>query len=96
MVPIRLASSHRYSLPPYFFVTWKMMCSVCLKFTNAVYVTNGDKSSPSSIYIYDATAKSWSTQAVTTGTFNPASFNAILDHDTNVFCAFLPTPICTV
>jgi hypothetical protein len=57
------------------------------EFTNAVYVTNGDKSNPSSIYIYDATAKSWSTQAVTTGTFDPSSFNAILDHDTNEFYA---------
>jgi len=57
------------------------------QYTNAIYVTNGDSSSPSSIHIYDATAKSWSTQAVTTGTFNPASFNAILDHDTNVFYA---------
>ncbi|KAI9458858.1 hypothetical protein BJY52DRAFT_1119232 [Lactarius psammicola] len=57
------------------------------QYTNAVYVTNGDKSSPSSIHIYDATAKSWSTQAVTTGSFDPSSFNAILDHDTNVFYA---------
>jgi len=57
------------------------------QFTNAIYVTNGDKSNPSSIYIYDATAKSWSTQAVTTGTFDPSSFNAILDHDTNEFYA---------
>ncbi|KAI9511643.1 hypothetical protein F5148DRAFT_1274158 [Russula earlei] len=55
------------------------------QYTNAVYVTNGDKSSPSSIHIYDATAKSWSVQAVTTGSFDPASFNAILDHDTNLF-----------
>jgi hypothetical protein len=57
------------------------------QFTNAVYVTNGDNSSPSSIYIYDATALSWSTQAVTTGTFDPSSFDAILDHDTNEFYA---------
>ncbi|KAH8998098.1 hypothetical protein EDB92DRAFT_2111916 [Lactarius akahatsu] len=57
------------------------------QYTNAIYVTNGDKSSPSSIHIYDATAKSWSTQAVTTGSFDPSSFNAILDHDTNVFYA---------
>jgi len=56
-------------------------------YSNAIYVTNGDKSSASSIHIYDATAKSWSTQAVTTGTFDPSSFNAILDHDTNVFYA---------
>ena len=49
-------------------------------------MTNGDKSNPSSISIYDATAKSWSTQATTTGSFDPSSFNAILDHDTNEFC----------
>ncbi|KAG6879845.1 hypothetical protein C0992_010803 [Termitomyces sp. T32_za158] len=56
-------------------------------FTNAIYVLNADASSPSSIHIYDATAKSWSTQAVNTGSFDPASFTAILDHDTNVFYA---------
>lgn len=64
--------------------------SVRNKYANAIYVTNGDKSSPSSIHIYDAAAKSWSTQAVTTGSFDPSSFNAILDHDTNEFCAFHP------
>ncbi|KAI0251925.1 hypothetical protein BJV78DRAFT_398678 [Lactifluus subvellereus] len=57
------------------------------QYANAIYVTNGDKSKPSSVHIYDATAKSWSTQAVTTGAFDPSSFNAILDHDTNVFYA---------
>ncbi|KAF8491886.1 hypothetical protein F5888DRAFT_1807154 [Russula emetica] len=57
------------------------------QFTNAIYVTNGDKSSPSTIHIYDATAKSWSKQSVTTGSFDPSSFNAILDHDTNEFYA---------
>ena len=54
---------------------------------------DGDKSSPSSIHIYDATAKSWTKQATTAGSFDPTSFNAILDHDTNVFCAFLQIPI---
>ena len=48
-----------------------------------------DTSNPSAIYIYDAAAKSWSTQNVTTGNFNPASFDAILDHDTNVFCTYI-------
>ncbi|KAF8480134.1 hypothetical protein DFH94DRAFT_740521 [Russula ochroleuca] len=57
------------------------------QYANAIYVTNGDKSSPSSIHIYDAAAKSWSKQTVTTGSFDPGSFNAILDHDTNVFYA---------
>ncbi|KIJ63733.1 hypothetical protein HYDPIDRAFT_175811 [Hydnomerulius pinastri MD-312] len=57
------------------------------QYTNAIYVLNGDSKSPSNVYIYDATAKSWSTQEVTTGSFNPSSFDAILDHDTNVFYA---------
>jgi len=57
------------------------------QFFNAIYVLNGDSSSPSSIYIYDATAKSWSKQSVTTGNFDPTSFKAVLDHDTNVFYA---------
>jgi len=70
--------------------------SVGLKYTNAIYVTDGDSSSPSSIHIYDATAKSWSTQAVTTGQFDPLSFNAILDHDTNLFCASLSASISAI
>ncbi|KAN0127238.1 hypothetical protein V8E53_014958 [Lactarius tabidus] len=57
------------------------------QFTNAIYVLNGAKSNPSNIYIYDAAAKSWSTQTVTTGSFDPSSFDAILDHDTNEFYA---------
>jgi len=57
------------------------------QFTNAIYVLNADSANPSSIYLYDATAKSWSTQSVTTGAFDPSSFSAILDHDTNVFYA---------
>ncbi|KAF8552492.1 hypothetical protein OG21DRAFT_1416053 [Imleria badia] len=57
------------------------------QYTNAVYVLNGDSKNPSSVYIYDATAKSWSTQAVTLGSFDTTSFDAILDHDTNVIYA---------
>ncbi|KAI0694222.1 hypothetical protein BC835DRAFT_1274846 [Cytidiella melzeri] len=57
------------------------------QFYNAIYVMNGDASNPSAVHIFDATAKAWSTQAVTTGAFDPASFDAILDHDTNVFYA---------
>ncbi|KAF8067652.1 hypothetical protein FPV67DRAFT_1780708 [Lyophyllum atratum] len=57
------------------------------QFSNAIYVMGADSSKASSIYIYDATAKSWSTQAVTTGGFDPTSYSAILDHDTNVFYA---------
>ncbi|EIN09283.1 hypothetical protein PUNSTDRAFT_143778 [Punctularia strigosozonata HHB-11173 SS5] len=58
------------------------------QFYNAIYVLNGDASSASSVHIYDATAKSWSTQSVTAGTFDPsADYKAVLDHDTNVFYA---------
>lgn len=48
---------------------------------------NGDASNPSAVHIFNAASKSWSTQSVTTGTFDPSSFDAILDHDTNVFYA---------
>ncbi|PPQ96094.1 hypothetical protein CVT26_004726 [Gymnopilus dilepis] len=58
------------------------------QFTNAIYVLNADSANPSDIYIYDATAKSWTTQTVTTGKFDPSNFGAILDHDTNVFYAY--------
>ncbi|KAJ7705366.1 hypothetical protein B0H17DRAFT_1037784 [Mycena rosella] len=57
------------------------------QFFNAIYVLGADISRPSDVYIYDATHKSWSLQAVTAGTFNPSSFEAILDHDTNLFYA---------
>ncbi|KAG6809942.1 hypothetical protein H0H92_013991 [Tricholoma furcatifolium] len=57
------------------------------EYTNAIYVLGADSSSPSSIYIYDATALSWTEQQVETGNFNPSNFDAILDHDTNVFYA---------
>lgn len=49
---------------------------------------NGDASSPSAVHIYNVAGKSWTTQSITTGTFDPTSnFKAILDHDTNVFYA---------
>jgi hypothetical protein len=57
------------------------------QYANAVYAINADSKNPSSIYIYDATAKSWSTQAVDAGSFDQASFDAILDHGTNIFYA---------
>ncbi|KAH7924719.1 hypothetical protein BV22DRAFT_1034871 [Leucogyrophana mollusca] len=57
------------------------------QYTNAIYVMGADSQEPASVYIYDAGAKSWSTQAVTAGSFDPSSFDAILDHDTNVFYA---------
>ncbi|KDR73239.1 hypothetical protein GALMADRAFT_251824 [Galerina marginata CBS 339.88] len=58
------------------------------QFTNAIYVLNADTANPTSVYIYDATAKTWSTQSVTAGKFDPTNFAAILDHDTNVFYAY--------
>ncbi|KAG1744213.1 hypothetical protein EDB19DRAFT_2037959 [Suillus lakei] len=57
------------------------------QYANAIYAINADSKNPSSLYIYDATAKSWSMQAVDAGTFDYTSFGAILDHDTNVFYA---------
>lgn len=39
------------------------------------------------MHIYDAAAKSWSTQKVDAGSFDTSSFKTILDHDTNVFYA---------
>jgi len=57
------------------------------EYTNAIYVLGADNANPSAIFIYDATAKSWSTQTVNTQGFDPSSFSAILDHDTNVFYA---------
>jgi hypothetical protein len=47
-----------------------------------------DASNPSNIHIYDASAKSWSTQSVQKSSFDPSNFAAILDHDTNVFCPY--------
>lgn len=65
-----------------------------LQFTNAIYILNADSANPSSIYIYDAAAKSWSTQAVDAGKFDPTNFAAILDHDTNVFCGLTLNESC--
>jgi len=57
------------------------------QFFNAIYVLNGDKSNPTHIHIYDAAAKTWSTQHTSSGSLDYASVDAILDHDTNVFYA---------
>ncbi|KAJ6466920.1 hypothetical protein C8R45DRAFT_480503 [Mycena sanguinolenta] len=57
------------------------------QFFNAVYVLGADTANPANIHIYDATGKSWTTQTITAGGFDPTSFEAILDHDTNVFYA---------
>ncbi|KAF7345667.1 hypothetical protein MVEN_01586400 [Mycena venus] len=54
---------------------------------NAIYVFGADVSKPSDVYIYDATAKRWSAQTTSVGTLDLSSFEAILDHDTNVFYA---------
>jgi hypothetical protein len=59
------------------------------QFTNAIYVRGADSSNPSDIHIYDAAAKSWSTQKVTApSNLNLNSLDAILDHDTNVFYGY--------
>ncbi|KAH9924165.1 uncharacterized protein B0H18DRAFT_437599 [Fomitopsis serialis] len=63
------------------------------QYYNAVYVMNGDSSDASAVYIYDAAKKSWSTQSVTTGKFDPSNFVAVLDHDTNVFYAISGTDL---
>jgi len=55
------------------------------QFYNAIYVLNGDSANPSDVYIYDPTAKSWTTQTTSGGP--TAAYSAILDHDTNVFYA---------
>lgn len=57
------------------------------QYANAIYAINADSKNPSSVYIYNAAAKSWSMQAVDAGSFDYTSFGAILDHDTNVFYA---------
>jgi len=58
------------------------------QFTNAIYVLGADSSNSAVIYIYDATANSWSAQSVNAGEFDPNDFAAVLDHDTNVFYAY--------
>ncbi|KAL0958285.1 hypothetical protein HGRIS_000434 [Hohenbuehelia grisea] len=55
------------------------------QFANAIYVLRGDNANPSAVHIYDATAKSWSTQATDAGSFDVGSAFSILDRDTNVF-----------
>lgn len=66
----------------------RMIILIDFQFYNAIYVVNADSANPSNIYIYDATAGSWSTQKTTLGQFDPSNFAAILDHDTNVFYAY--------
>ncbi|KAJ2926249.1 hypothetical protein H1R20_g10838, partial [Candolleomyces eurysporus] len=73
--------------PPFDVPTSSPLCFLS-KFTNSIYVLNADKSDISSIYIYDATAKSWSKQktgGAAPKSCDPSTFGGILDHDTNVF-----------
>jgi len=58
------------------------------QYFNAIYVLNGDARNPTWIYIYNVATRSWSAQHTTPGSFDYSSFNAVLDHDTNVFYAF--------
>lgn len=85
--PTPLVTYHRPVFIESAFFTFMIVASP--QFYNAIYVMGGDTANPSSVYIYDASTKSWSTQSVTTGSFDPTSFDAILDHDTNVFCMHL-------
>ena len=55
------------------------------QFFNAIYVLNGDKANPSNVHIYDAAAKSWTTQKTNLNNLDLSTFKTILDHDTNVF-----------
>ncbi|KAI5834047.1 hypothetical protein K523DRAFT_263973 [Schizophyllum commune Tattone D] len=57
------------------------------QFFNAIYVLGADKSDASSLYIYNVAGKSWSKQSVNAGSLDTSDFQAILDHDTNVFYA---------
>ncbi|KAJ7750471.1 hypothetical protein DFH07DRAFT_746210 [Mycena maculata] len=58
------------------------------EFFNAVYVLGADTANINDIYIYDAGAKNWSQQTITpVSGFDTSTYQAILDHDTNVFYA---------
>ncbi|TFK20595.1 hypothetical protein FA15DRAFT_625163 [Coprinopsis marcescibilis] len=72
--------------PPFDVTSSPPLCFLS-KFANAIYVLNSDANDRASVYIYDATAKSWSKQQTSNppSTYDPSTFGAILDHDTNVF-----------
>lgn len=57
------------------------------QFENAFYILDADAANPTDVYIFDASAGSWTNQKTTAGGADPTSFVAILDHDTNVFFA---------
>ncbi|KAF8595507.1 hypothetical protein BDV93DRAFT_574747 [Ceratobasidium sp. AG-I] len=59
------------------------------EYFNAIYVLNADASQAGAVHIFDAAAKTWTTQQMTLPAgLDPANMVAILDHDTNVFFAF--------
>ncbi|EFI27190.1 hypothetical protein CC1G_15015 [Coprinopsis cinerea okayama7 len=72
--------------PPFDVISSSPLCFLS-KFTNSIYVLNADANDRSSVYIYDATAQSWSKQVTSDppASYAPETFGAILDHDTNVF-----------
>ncbi|KAK9896224.1 hypothetical protein P389DRAFT_76328 [Cystobasidium minutum MCA 4210] len=57
------------------------------QFTNGLYVLGATNNSTNTAYIYDFISQSWSTQQLSGGP-DPASYTAILDHDTNVLYAY--------
>jgi hypothetical protein len=88
-----MALTQHVTSPRYDFVISEFTITTIshLQYADAIYVMGADSSNPSSVYIYDANATSWSAQSVNTNGFNPNSFGAVLDHDTNVFCVYLDT-----
>lgn len=56
------------------------------QFNNAIYVINGDNANPLNVHVFDPTAQAWTVQPTIAGGVDPTTVQAILDHDTNVFC----------
>lgn len=57
------------------------------QFQNSLYVLNADTTQPSNIHIFSFDSQSWTTQQISAAGTNPATLDAILDRDTNVFFA---------
>ncbi|KIO33860.1 hypothetical protein M407DRAFT_65170 [Tulasnella calospora MUT 4182] len=56
------------------------------QFYNAIYVLDGDSSTPNAVHIFNAKSKTWSIQSISAPDhFDITSARVILDHDTNVF-----------
>lgn len=85
MAPIQPAISLRYTFYPIIYVL--DIQPGLVQYFNAIYVISADTANPTSVYIYNVATPSWSMQATTPGGFDFGSFKAVLDHDTNVFCA---------